>query len=78
MNPAEENEVRRILEKGLCSEEQVQEAEAIQRQMEAMGLRPRSVPEVLCEKGYLESSDLQEIQKEETTVDKGETTRCES
>ena len=68
MNPAEENEVRRILEKGLCTPEQVQEAEAIQRQMEAMGLRPRSVPEVLCEKGYLEGSDLQEIQKEETTV----------
>lgn len=68
MNPSEENEVRRILEKGLCTQEQVEEAEAIQRQMQTMGLRPRSVPEVLCEKGHLDSADLQEIQKEETSV----------
>ncbi len=68
MNPAEENEVRRILEKKLCTQAQIAEAEGIQRQMEQMGLRPRSVPEVLLEKGYLDAEDLEEIQREETSV----------
>lgn len=65
MNPAEENEVRRILDRKLCTQEQVDEAVAITQQMEAMGLRPRSVAEVLCEKGYVDTADLEEIQREE-------------
>jgi len=69
VNPAEESQVRRILQKGLCTQEQVEEAEVIQQQMQAMGLRPRSVPEVLCEKGYLEAADLETIQREETTAE---------
>lgn len=69
MNPAEENQARRILEKKLCSQAQMDEALGIQRQMEAMGLRPRSVADVLVEKGYLDASDLEEIQREEHTVE---------
>jgi serine/threonine-protein kinase len=69
VNPAEEHEVRRILEKRLCTPEQVEEAQGIQRQMEQMGLRPRSVPDVLVEKGYLDASDLEEIQQEEHSVE---------
>ena len=69
MNPAEENEVRRILERKLCTQEQVDEALGIQEQMRGMGLRPRSIAEVLCEKGYLEATDLEAVQREESVLE---------
>jgi serine/threonine-protein kinase len=68
VNPAEENEVRRLLQGGLVTQAQIDDALAVRAQMAQMGLRPRSVAEVLVEKGLLEQEDLEAFQREEHEV----------
>lgn len=63
--PGDERSVQRILEKGLATREQVDEAIGISAKMAEMGLRPRSVAEVLFEKGVLEKDQLEELQRED-------------
>jgi serine/threonine-protein kinase len=69
VNPEEEREVQAILGRRLATAEQVAEAEEIRRQMEQMGLRARSVAEVLCERGYIDQDQLESLRQEEHTVE---------
>ena len=51
MKPADERTIQRILEMKIASREQIDEAVEIRHRMSEMGLRPRSIPEILYEKG---------------------------
>jgi serine/threonine protein kinase len=62
---ADDRTIQRILEKGIATQEQVDEAVAIRDKMAEMGLRPRSIPEILYEKGYIEEEHLEAIHREE-------------
>ena len=66
--PANERSVQRILEGGLATREQVDEAIEISTKMAEMGLRSRSVAEVLFEKGILEKDQLEALQREDRRV----------
>ena len=49
MNPADERMMNRILEMGVATRAQVDEAVSIREKVAEMGLRPRSIPEILYE-----------------------------
>jgi serine/threonine-protein kinase len=57
-------EARLILERGWSTEERIAEAREVRQKMQEMGLRPRSLGEVLFEKGDLTEEQLSEVQRE--------------
>lgn len=65
MSAAEERIVRRILDLGFATREQVDEAAAIRHKMIEMGLKARPLTEVLYEKGYLQEEQLETLRREE-------------
>src|ERR1043166_3203621 len=50
-----------LIEKGFCTLDQIREALSIQDRMKAMGVVPKSLPEVLLEKGYINSEQLRQV-----------------
>jgi len=56
--------VKRAVEKELITREQVKECEEIQEKLVEMGLRRRSIEEILDEKGYLKQEDVKRLQGE--------------
>jgi len=56
--------VKRAVQKGLITEAQVEECRNIQEKLVELGLRPRSLEEVLDEKGYLKQEQLKSLQTE--------------
>ena len=67
-SPADEASVQQILEKGLASQAQVDEAVEISTKMADMGLRQRSVAEILFEKGVIEKDQLEDLQRKDRRV----------
>ncbi len=59
-----------LIEKGLCSLDQVREALSIQDRMKAMGVVPKPLPEILLEKGYVTAEQLREAGIQVTVVPK--------
>jgi serine/threonine-protein kinase len=68
VNPEEEREIQQIVQQRLATETQVEEARGICRKMEEMGLRPRSVAEVLLEKGHIDKEHLAAIRQQDHSV----------
>ena len=64
MDGRDSNTVERLLEGGHCTLEDIQEAQGIRDKMQEMGLRPRSLVEVLHEKGTLDDDTFKTIQRE--------------
>jgi serine/threonine-protein kinase len=62
---SDERVVGRLLEKGVATKEQIDEALSIRDKMIEMGLKARSLPEILYEKGYIEEEHLDAIHREE-------------
>jgi eukaryotic-like serine/threonine-protein kinase len=60
-----DREAERILELGMTTRERVDEAAAVRAKMVEMGLRPRSLAEILYEKGYLEEEQLETLRRED-------------
>jgi eukaryotic-like serine/threonine-protein kinase len=56
---------QQVLEHKFATEAQVDEAKAIVAKMVEMGLKPRSVAEILYERGHLEVEQLEELRREE-------------
>jgi hypothetical protein len=48
-----------LIERGFCTLDQVREALSIQDRMKSMGIIPKTLPEVLLEKGYVTPDQLQ-------------------
>ncbi len=69
MQPNDEHEAERILEKGIATQDQIDEAINIREKMSEMGMQPRSIAEVLFEKGYIESEAFEEIRREDRRVE---------
>jgi serine/threonine protein kinase len=65
VKPGDERTVSRILEQGIANQAQIDEAIGIRDKMSEMGLRGRSIPEILYEKGYIEEEHLEAIRREE-------------
>jgi len=62
---ADDRAIARILEKGVATREQIDEAQKIREKMLEMGLKARGLTEILFEKGYLELEQLEELRREE-------------
>jgi serine/threonine-protein kinase len=65
VKPGEERAIRRVVDAGIATREQVDEVLAIREKMAEMGLKPRSIQDLLYEKGYIEEEQLEAIQREE-------------
>ncbi len=64
MDGRDSNTVERLLEGGHCSLEDIQEAQGIRDKMLEMGLRPRSLVDVLHDKGTIDDETFKTIQRE--------------
>ena len=58
-------EAARILELGMTTQERIDEAVAVRAKMGELGLKARSLAEILYEKGYIEEEQLEAIRREE-------------
>ncbi len=56
---------QRILEKGIATQAQIDDAIHIRERMLEMGMQPRSIAEVLFEKGHIEREDFEALRREE-------------
>ncbi len=65
MNASDDRTVKRILERGVASQAQIDEAQAIRDKMVELGLKPRPLTEILFEKGILELETVEELRREE-------------
>jgi serine/threonine-protein kinase len=60
-----DREAQRIVDLGMTTLERVDEAKAVRARMVEMGLKPRSLGEILYEKGHLEEEQLEALRREE-------------
>src|SRR5438876_7237916 len=60
-----EQEVRRIAELGMTTPESVEEAKAVCGKMIEMGLKPRSLGQILYEQGAIEEEQLEALRRED-------------
>jgi len=58
-------EAERILSLGMTTLERLEEAKAVREKMIEMGLRPRSLADILSEKGYIEEEQLEALRRED-------------
>ena len=58
-------EAERILDLGMTTREHVDEAKAVREKMLEMGLKPRSLGQILYEKGYIEEEQLEALRRED-------------
>jgi len=61
--------IPRILEQGLATREQVDDAVAVRNHLQEMGMRARGVAEVLFEKGIFSKEQLENLQREDRRVE---------
>ncbi len=61
----DERAVKRILEAGIANQDQIDDAVHVREQMLEMGMQPRSIAEVLFEKGHIEREDFEALRREE-------------
>jgi len=57
--------VKRILESGIANQDQIDDAIHVREQMLDLGMQPRSIAEVLFEKGHIEREDFEALRREE-------------
>ncbi len=69
MEAADDRLIPRILEKGLATQEQVDDAVKVRNHLAEMGMRSRGVAEVLFEKGVIEKDQLEDLQREDRRVE---------
>ncbi|MDA1195677.1 MAG: serine/threonine-protein kinase [Planctomycetota bacterium] len=62
----------RILELGMATAEQVADATRVSEQLEEMGMQPRTVGEVLCEKGVITEEQHEELRRQVRRAEGGE------
>jgi len=60
-----DREADRILELGMTTRERVDEARLVREKMTEMGMKPRTLGQILYEKGYLEEEQLEALRREE-------------
>jgi serine/threonine protein kinase len=60
-----DREAEKILGLGMTTRERVDEAAAVRAKMVEMGLKPRSLAEILYEKGYLEEEQFEALRRED-------------
>jgi serine/threonine-protein kinase len=60
-----DREAGRILELGMTTLERVAEAKQVRARMVEMGLRPRTLGQILFEKGYIEEEQLEVLRRDE-------------
>jgi serine/threonine-protein kinase len=58
-------EAQRILDLGMTTLEHVEEAKAVREKMLELGLKPRSLGQILYEKGYIEEEQLEALRRED-------------
>lgn len=58
-------EAERIIDLGMTTREHVEEAKAVRERMLEMGLKPRSLGQILYEKGYIEEEQLEILRRED-------------
>lgn len=65
MSETQDRTAQQLLERQLATPAQVEEAQAIVAKMVELGLKPRSVAEILYERGHLEVEQLEELRRAE-------------
>ena len=65
MSEEGDREAEKILELGMTTRERVDEAAAVRAKMVEMGLKPRSLAEILYEKGYVEEEQFDALSRED-------------
>ena len=65
MSQDSDPEVQRILDLGMTTLDRVEEARAVRAKMVEMGLKPRSLGQILYEKGYIEEEQLEALRRED-------------
>lgn len=60
-----DSEAERILSLGMTTLERLDEAKAVRAKMIEMGLRPRSLADILFEKGFIEEEQLEALRRED-------------
>ena len=61
----DERAVNRILESGIANQDQIDDAIHVRERMLDLGMQPRSIAEVLFEKGHIEREDFEALRREE-------------
>ncbi|MDJ0523313.1 MAG: serine/threonine-protein kinase [Planctomycetota bacterium] len=69
MEARDDRMIPRILEKGLATQEQIDAAVQVRNHLGEMGMRVRSVAEVLFEQGVIEKDQLEDLQREDRRVE---------
>ncbi len=64
MSGESDKEGERIVGLGMTTRERVEEAAAVRAKMVEMGMKPRTLGEILYEKGYLEEEQLEALRRE--------------
>ena len=65
----DQRRIDRLLARGLATREQIDEALEIRAKIDEMGMQTRSLGEVLCEKGYLSTEDLESLRREDRRME---------
>ncbi|MDJ0975753.1 MAG: serine/threonine-protein kinase [Planctomycetota bacterium] len=65
MEAADQKAMELILEMGVATQEQIDDAIHVRERMLEMGMQPRSVAEILFEKGHIEREEFEEIRRKE-------------
>ncbi len=68
MDASDKKAMELILEMGVATEEQIDDAIHVREQMVEMGMKPRSVAEILFEKGHIERESFEEIRRKARRV----------
>lgn len=69
MEANDDRMIPRILEKGLATQQQIDDAVEVRNHLAEMGMRVRGVAEVLFEKGVIEKDQLEDLQREDRRVE---------
>jgi serine/threonine-protein kinase len=68
VDPSDETTIQRLLDAGMATQAQIDEAIEIRERMVEMGMHARSIPDVLFEKGYIEVEQLENLRREDRRV----------
>lgn len=65
MDAADAKAMELILELGIANQEQIEDAIHVRERMVELGMKPRSVAEILFEKGHIEREEFEEVRRKE-------------
>ena len=69
MRASDDRMIPRILERGLATQEAIDDAVQVRNHLAEMGMRVRDVAEILFEKGVIEKDQLEDLQREDRRVE---------